>query len=115
MTDLHAVARWGDPADAVTLPDDVKALLTSALGVAAARPAARTAELAPVALAEPVLTDLRAACGDVRTDGPARLAHAAGKSTVDLLRLRGGDATGAPDAVARPGSHDEVRALLRAC
>jgi alkyldihydroxyacetonephosphate synthase len=34
---------------------------------------------------------------------------------VDLLRLRGGEADAAPDAVVLPGSHDEVLAVLRAC
>jgi alkyldihydroxyacetonephosphate synthase len=35
-------------------------------------------------------------------------------STVDLLRLRQGSAADAPDAVAVPAGHDEVRALLAA-
>jgi alkyldihydroxyacetonephosphate synthase len=51
----------------------------------------------------------------VRTDRASRIAHAAGRSYLDLLRLRAGDAPGAPDAVAYPGSEAEIAALLRAC
>ena len=40
----------------------------------------------------------------VRTDRLTRVAHAAGRSYLDLVRLRAGDATGAPDAVVYPGS-----------
>jgi alkyldihydroxyacetonephosphate synthase len=115
MNDLHYVARWGDPADAVTLPPGVTALLGTALGVSAPTPGAHAAVLPRTTLDAPVLDALRAACGRLDTDDAARLAHAAGKSTEDLLRLRAGDATGAPDAVARPGGHDEVEALLAAC
>ncbi|MEU4222604.1 FAD-binding protein, partial [Actinoplanes sp. NPDC026623] len=115
MNDLHYVARWGDPADAVTLPPGVTALLGTALGVSAPTPGAHAAVLPRTTLDAPVLDALRAACGRLDTDDAARLAYAAGKSTEDLLRLRAGDATGAPDAVARPGGHDEVEALLAAC
>ncbi|GAA3337437.1 FAD-binding oxidoreductase [Amorphoplanes nipponensis] len=115
MTDLSPVARWGDPADAVTLPPGVRDLLGAALGVRPPRPAAATARLPRPTLGAPVLEALRAACPRVETGDADRLAHAAGKSTVDLLRLRGGEAPGAPDAVARPGGHDEVVALLAAC
>ncbi|MEU7909294.1 FAD-binding oxidoreductase [Actinoplanes sp. NPDC049118] len=115
MNDLRYVARWGDPADAVTLPSGVTSLLGTALGVDAPRPAAHAAVLPCATLDAPVLDDLRAACARVDTDDAARLAHAAGKSTEDLLRLRAGDAPGAPDAVARPGGHDEVAALLAVC
>ena len=115
MSDLRHVARWGDPADAVTLPSGVRALLGDALGVRQPRPAAAVADLPPLALDPAVLGDLRAACPRVDTGDAARLAHAAGKSTEDLLRLRGGDVDAAPDAVARPAGHDEVAALLAAC
>src|SRR5207248_5419614 len=32
-----------------------------------------------------------------------------------LVRLRAGDASGAPDAVVLPGSHEEVREVIAAC
>jgi alkyldihydroxyacetonephosphate synthase len=106
-----AAGRWGPP---VPLPDSVRGLLTSALGVRGPRPAAGEIALPPAAVPAPVLAALRAACPDVRVDDRARLAHAGGMSTVDLLRLRQGSAPSAPDAVAVPASHDEVRALLAA-
>jgi len=49
------------------------------------------------------------------TDRRARVAHAAGKSYPDLVRLRSGDAGTAPDAVLRPRSAEEVAAALRVC
>jgi alkyldihydroxyacetonephosphate synthase len=41
--------------------------------------------------------------------------HAAGRSYPDLVRLRTGDGSGAPDAVLLPASEDEVAAVLAAC
>ena len=48
----------------------------------------------------------------MRTDDETRRLRTRGKSTPDLLRARAGDLTDAPDAVVRPGSHDEVAAVL---
>ncbi|HEV7870365.1 MAG TPA: FAD-binding oxidoreductase [Modestobacter sp.] len=48
-------------------------------------------------------------------DRLTRLVHAGGKSYLDLLRRRGGDASDAPDAVLTPGSTEDVAALLRTC
>ncbi|MEQ7010980.1 FAD-binding oxidoreductase [Actinopolymorpha sp. B17G11] len=42
----------------------------------------------------------------------ARLAHAGGQSYSDLLRRRSGHQVTLPDAVIRPGGHDEVAAVL---
>lgn len=53
--------------------------------------------------------------GHVVTDDTARLLHCRGKSTPDLLRIRGGDLSDAPDAVVLPGGHDEILELLRRC
>lgn len=106
-------ARWGDPADAVALPDEVRDLLKSALGVRGTRPAADRQMLPPVRLPARVIDSLREAGTDADTSADARLAHAAGKSTEDLLRLRAGDAADAPDAVLRPAGHEEVAAVLR--
>jgi len=55
------------------------------------------------------------ALAPVHDDARARVEHAAGKGLPDLLRLRAGDATPAPDAVVAPASHEAVRALLAAC
>ncbi len=51
----------------------------------------------------------------VLADAEARIRHLRGKSTPDLLRLRAGDTSDAPDAVVLPGSHDEVQELLAVC
>jgi alkyldihydroxyacetonephosphate synthase len=52
---------------------------------------------------------------NVRTDRESRLRRAGGKSYLDLLRRREGDASDAPDAVALPGTTEETAALLTAC
>ncbi|GGQ55850.1 FAD-binding oxidoreductase [Couchioplanes azureus] len=96
--------RWGDPADAVTLPSSVRDLLTAALGVTGPRPAAEPALAPPAPL--PDFPGL-----DVTTE--ARLRHGAGMSTEDLLTARTGELPDAPDGVARPATHDEVLEVLR--
>jgi alkyldihydroxyacetonephosphate synthase len=111
---MTSFARWGEPADAVALPEQVRRLLASALKLAGPRPAGGPPALPPTALAPDLIAALRKACADVDDGEPARLAHAAGMSTVDLLELRAGHVAAAPDAVARPASHDEVVAVLRA-
>jgi alkyldihydroxyacetonephosphate synthase len=52
---------------------------------------------------------------DARTDREERVLHAAGKSYPDLVRLRSGDASNAPDAVLYPASREEVSELLGIC
>ena len=51
----------------------------------------------------------------VRDDRLARVAHAAGRGYHDLVRLRAGDASGAPDAVVYPADASEVAGVLRVC
>ncbi len=51
----------------------------------------------------------------ISVEATDRVGHTRGWSTPDLLRLRAGDASDAPDAVVRPGSHDEVVGVLAAC
>ncbi|MFF0860636.1 FAD-binding oxidoreductase [Nonomuraea sp. NPDC003560] len=111
---------WGDPAKARELPEQIRKLLHDLLGVRAPEtPAAAIEEvrLPPVALPEPVLAALAAVTGPahVLTSHEARLRHTRGKSTPDLLRMRAGDGSDAPDAVVLPGSHEEVAELLRLC
>jgi alkyldihydroxyacetonephosphate synthase len=96
--------RWGDPADAVALPPSVRDLLTAALGVTGPRPVAEPVLPPPAPL--PAFPGL-----DVTP--AARLRHAAGMSTEDLLTARSGALPGAPDGVARPASHEEVLDVLR--
>ncbi len=73
--------------------------------------------LAPSRLAEDCRLRLVELLGEehVSTDREARLRHAGGKSYLDLLRRREGDASDAPDAVVRPGSTEETAALLALC
>jgi alkyldihydroxyacetonephosphate synthase len=117
MTETMHWARWGDPAEAKPLPDAARGLVELAFGPAVPQ---ETVPLADVRLPEPGLTDellegLRGlvGAGNVRTDHEARVRHTRGKSTPDLLKMRHGDGSDAPDAVVLPGSHDEVLALLR--
>src|ERR1700730_7503093 len=103
---------WGDPNAAKPLSDGIRALLKQALGVEASaltapdidevrvRPSALTGAdrdaLAGIVAAECVLDDDR-----------ARLLHAGGKSTLDLLR-RKDTAQDAPDAVLVPGDEEQI-------
>jgi alkyldihydroxyacetonephosphate synthase len=111
---------WGDPAQASTLDPAVRELISGALGVS--EPGAPRVELAEVRLPDsslPAETRRRFASvvgpDFVRDDHESRVRHTRGKSTPDLLRLRAGDASDAPDAVVLPDSHDQVLDVLRAC
>jgi alkyldihydroxyacetonephosphate synthase len=111
---------WGDPALAAPLPEALEAVLRDALGIrrrGAAPPELEALELAPARLADAVVAELGAIVGPehARGDHDARARHARGKSTIDLLELRGGAAISAPDLVVSPASHDEVQAVLRCC
>ncbi|ETK32489.1 FAD-binding oxidoreductase [Microbispora sp. ATCC PTA-5024] len=111
---------WGDPAKAVDLPDPVRKLLHELLGVREpAAPAATFGEVRLPASALPpsVLSALAGVVGapHVRSDDDARIRHTRGKSTPDLLLMRAGDGSDAPDAVVLPGSHEEVAEVLRLC
>ncbi|KJQ54700.1 putative FAD-linked oxidoreductase [Microbacterium sp. SA39] len=107
---------WGDPAEAHDLPLAVRTLLPLLLGrIRRPDPAA---PLDRIRIPESALTadDLSAfgdAVGREHADvtAEARIRHAGGRSTPDLLRRRETDQQ-APDAVIRPGSHDEVGACL---
>lgn len=111
-------ARWGDPAQAGPLPEAAAGLIDAVFGTAP-QP---TVELADVrlprsGLADALLEELRALLGPdhVRTDDEARVRHTRGKSTPDLLRIRAGDASDAPDAVLLPADHDQVQAAVTWC
>jgi alkyldihydroxyacetonephosphate synthase len=112
---------WGEPAHAPRLPDAGLALLRAETGLPDGARGERV-ELEQVhlpdgALRDPALARLREAVGEenVRADRVARIVHAAGKGYPDLVRLRAGDASAAPDAVVFPGSPEEVEAVLTAC
>jgi len=112
-------ARWGDPAEAAPLPEAARGLVELAFGPAREQ---ATVPLAEVQVPDSTLTDehvaaLRGLLGDehVHLDHDTRVRHTRGKSTPDLLRMRAGDATDAPDAVLTPGTHDEVAAVIAWC
>ena len=105
--------RWGDPAAAAPLPEGARTLVEAVFGPAtAAEPVAGI--LPTPALPHEALGALRSAVGDdhVLVDDDVRRLRTRGKSTPDLLRARAGNLDDAPDAVVRPGSHDEVAAVL---
>ncbi len=111
---------WGDPGKAVGLDPAVRELLTEALGVTppTGEPAGFGDVRLPAAELSPfVLASLRSIVGaeHVRTDADARIRHTRGKSTSDLLKMRMGDGSDAPDAVLLPGSHHEIAEVLRVC
>jgi alkyldihydroxyacetonephosphate synthase len=111
---------WGDEAHALPLPATAEELLRSELGVPAV-PSPRVAledvrlpDSGLPAQARERLVEVVGA-GHVLDDRETRVTHAAGKSYPDLVRVRSGDGSSAPDAVVLPGSRDEVRGVLRAC
>ena len=53
--------------------------------------------------------------GSVRSDTASRVSHGAGKSYLDLVRMRAGTPPGAPDAVVFPASHEEILEVLAVC
>jgi alkyldihydroxyacetonephosphate synthase len=112
QSEMHP-SRWGDPDRAQALPDAARGMVELVFGLDD-RPALVDPAPAPSALAPELLEELAAAVGPdhVRTDDETRRLRTRGKSTPDLLRMRSGDLSDAPDAVVRPGSHDEVAAVL---
>ena len=110
-------SRWGDPGQAGPLTESARGLVDAFIGTADT-PAV---ELAAVRLSEPLdealVAELGALVGGdhVLTDHDTRVLRTRGKSTPDLLRLRQGDGSDSPDAVVRPGSHDEVQAVVDWC
>jgi alkyldihydroxyacetonephosphate synthase len=100
---------WGDPSQVPELPQAI----LDALGAKGAPPPVQI-ELSEPRLPDAAVKELAAVC-EIRSDSESRLRHARGKSTTDLLRMRAGDVSGAPDHVAFPAAHDEVLAILRIC
>jgi len=111
---------WGEDSQALTLPPAAGEALRQELGLAGA-PSHRVA-LEEVRLPEPALPQqvrerLSGAVGEanLREDRETRVSHALGKSYPDLVRVRSGDGSSAPDAVVLPESRQQVAAVLRAC
>jgi alkyldihydroxyacetonephosphate synthase len=112
---------WGEEGHDVNLPEDATFLLETQLGIS------RGERRSPVALEEVRLPEPRLPAAlrerltgllgaeHVRDDRAARVEHALGRSYPDLIRLRSGDGSSAPDVVVHPGSAEEVAAVLAAC
>lgn len=101
------------------LPKAARKHLSRELGwTPRATPPVRVADiqLAPSRLPAEARARFTALLGEdhVTDDRLSRLTHAGGKSYLDLLRRRGGDASDAPDAVLFPGSTEDVTAVLHA-
>jgi alkyldihydroxyacetonephosphate synthase len=112
---------WGEDGHAVPLSPAAEDLLRDELGAA---PGVRKTPVPfdQVTLPDPKLPDalrerLAAALGaeGLRDDRETRVAHAVGRSYPDLVRIRSGDASSAPDAVAFPPSAQLVAAVLGLC
>jgi len=112
---------WGEDGHSVPLPPTAEGLLRDELG---ADPANRKPPVAfeQVSVPDARLPDalrerLASAVGaeNVRDDRETRIAHAVGRSYPDLVRIRSGDASSAPDAVVLPASAEQVAAVLATC
>ncbi|MGZ4594881.1 MAG: FAD-binding oxidoreductase [Actinomycetes bacterium] len=112
-------ARWGDPAQSQPLPESARELVEMAFGPSTLRPAVelRAVRLPESGLGPELLAELRGLVGEdnVRLDHETRVRHTRGKSTPDLLKMRAGDGSDAPDAVVRPADHDDVAAVVDWC
>ena len=111
---------WGEDSGAVALPAAALELLRSELGASGSR--RDPVPLEEVRLPEPRLPPaarerIVAAVGEgsVADDRLSRVTHAVGRSYPDLVRIRSGDASRAPDAVVSPDSAEQVAAVLSAC
>jgi alkyldihydroxyacetonephosphate synthase len=107
-------SRWGDPAHAGPLAESAFALVDTFIGTTDT-PAVAPADVRLSApLSDALVAELAAivGAGHVHTDHETRLHRTRGKSTPDLLKLRAGDGSDSPDAVVRPGTHDEVVAII---
>lgn len=105
--------RWGDPVHAEPLPESVRGLVDAFVGTRDT-PAVDDVQLPAPGIGDGLVAALRVAIGDdaVLTDDASRRLRTRGKSTPDLLRARNGDLADAPDAVVRPGSPEDVAAVL---
>ena len=111
---------WGVDRDATALPEKARDMLRQAFSVEdePSQPVPlEDVELPDGELAGDVRDGLAAIVGEeaVREDRLARVSHALGRSYPDLVRIRSGDASSAPDAVVYPASHEEVMAVLELC
>lgn len=111
------VARWGRAADTPEIPARVRDYLVDHVGAASPWPPADPGawRLPEPRIPSAAMTALRSAVGDdhvsdARSD---RIAAMGGAAFVDYARRRDGHIDDVPDVVVRPGTHDDVIAVLR--
>src|SRR6478609_7090224 len=107
-------SRWGDPAQAGPLSESAFALVDAFIGTRDTPAVDPASVRLSAVLGQELLDELAGIVGaeHVLTDHETRLHRTRGKSTPDMLKLRAGDGSDSPDAVVRPGAHDEVAALI---
>lgn len=112
QTEMHP-SRWGDPERVTPLPDAARGLIEMVFGLED-RPALAEVTVPASGLDSALVAELAGLLGSdhVLLDDATRRLRTRGKSTPDLLRQRSGDLDDAPDAVVRPGNHEEVAAVL---
>lgn len=112
QTEMHP-SRWGAPERETALPDSARGLIEMVFGLDE-RPARTDVTVPASAIDAALLEELAGTLGadHVLTDDATRRIRTRGKSTPDLLKQRAGDLSDAPDAVVRPGTHDDVAAVL---
>jgi alkyldihydroxyacetonephosphate synthase len=102
---------WGNP----RTPEPLPSLAAAALDALGARPSPLVDVRVPASALTAVACDALAAVAHIASDADSRVQHTRGYSTPDLLKLRAGDVSDAPDAVVYPADHDEVMAVLKVC
>lgn len=114
-------AGWADPAHREPLAGDLLALIRGAFGISGepvSAPGDPAAIELPASTLSPAAREALAAivgADHVRNDHDARMRHAGGKSTPDLLDVRGGVLPEAPDAVVLPATPEQVQAIVDIC
>ncbi|MEO5662071.1 MAG: FAD-binding oxidoreductase [Nocardioides sp.] len=105
--------RWGDPANAASLPESALGLIELAFGVNE-QPAVDGATPPASVIGGATLAALAAVVGEdqVIVDDAIRALRTRGKSTTDLLKARAGDLSDAPDVVVRPADQAQIEAIL---
>lgn len=122
---MAAMKWWGWGLDGIEFTHDDKPdlgpFIEDKLGIDVTRVTAGPVRFEDLAVPAPTLSDeLLAALQQavtaehVSVEKLDRVVHARGKSIRDLIRQRRGDLPRVPDAVVRPGTEDEVTAVLRA-
>ena len=105
---------WGAPERSYPLPDSARAYLVRALDLPGAWPRhdnIESVELPPARLGPDDVASVAENC-TLRSDTATRVRHAVGRSYRDLVRLRAGRLSIAPDCVAFPESGSSLRRLL---